>query len=171
MGIHLQRDLDTLDNDLLSLGADVEDAILDATRALLERDRRRAQVVLSGHVLVEEEKNRVDLECLKMLALHQPVAGDLRHILAALKASVNLVRMGDLAEEIAERAQQMVHLPAITPPERLDLLARRVTMRVRQALEAFARRDPTLARRVLVSEHETDQPGPCGRRRRTCPRV
>jgi phosphate transport system protein len=156
MGIHLQRDLDALDNDLLSLGAGVEDAILDAIRALLDRDLRRAQVVVTGHVLVAEEKNRVDLECLKMLALHQPLAGDLRHILAALKASVDLVRMGDLAEEIAERAQQLIQQPAVPPPVQLEPLARRATTRVRQALEAFARRDPILARRVLVAESETE---------------
>ena len=104
MSIHLQRDLDNLQRQILSLGGLVEAAIFKATRALRERNVGLAQEVVEGDSQIDSEENEITEECLKILALHQPVAGDLRRIATAMMAVVDLERMGDLAEEIAERA-------------------------------------------------------------------
>ncbi len=155
MGIHLERDLEALDGDLLRLGATVESAVLDATCALLERDCAGACAVLASPEFDGRDKHRIGEKCLKILALHQPEAADLHHILAALMAGGDLEHMSDLAKEIARLALRLLPHPDIRPPTGLEQLARRVTTRVRQALEAFAQRDPVLARRTLGTEQKT----------------
>ena len=104
MSKHLERDLDNLQQDLLALASSVEEAIHKAIRALQDREPRLAQQVIDGDSVIDEEENQIEEECLKMLALHQPVAVDLRRIVSALKINTELERMGDLAEDIAERA-------------------------------------------------------------------
>src|SRR6266481_3163861 len=103
MSKHLQRDLDHLQRDLLTLAASVEEALHMAIRALQERQPALALRVIDGEKVIDAEENHVEDECLKMLALHQPVAVDLRRIAGALKINTDLERMADLAEDIAER--------------------------------------------------------------------
>src|SRR5262245_50992981 len=104
MGKHLLRDLDNLQRDLLALAGLVEEAVYKATRALQERDARLAREVIAGDGQIDQEENHLNEDCLKILALHQPVAVDLRRIASAMMITTDLERMGDLAEEIAERA-------------------------------------------------------------------
>ena len=112
MSKHLQRDLDNLQRDLLALAGLVEEAIHKAIRALQHARRRRwPDEVIDGDAQIDEEENHVDEECLKILALHQPVAVDLRRIAAAMMINADLERMGDLAEDIAERAVHLAELP------------------------------------------------------------
>src|SRR5262245_22589081 len=113
---HLQRDLDTLQRDLLALAGLVEEAIHHAIRALQERDVRLAREVIAGDSQIDREENHIDEECLKVLALHQPVASDLRRIAAAMMINTDLERMADLAEEIAERAIQLAQPPLLPVP-------------------------------------------------------
>src|SRR6516225_7948387 len=119
MSKHLQRDLENLQRDLLTLAASVEEAIHKSTRALQERDADQAQQVIAGDSLIDQEENHIEEECLKVLALHQPVAVDLRRIAMALKINTDLERMADLAEDIAERALYLASLPAAPVPEKL----------------------------------------------------
>src|SRR5215469_12405525 len=107
MPIHLQREIENLQRDLLTLAGMVEEAIHKAVRALSTRSPELAREVIAGDGKIDLEDNHLNEECLKILALHQPVAIDLRRIAAAMMINVDLERMGDLAEEIAERA---VHL-------------------------------------------------------------
>src|SRR5919199_2467213 len=123
MSKHLERDLDNLQRDLLTLASSVEEAIHKATRALQQRDPDLAREVIDGDSEIDEEENHVEEECLKILALHQPVAVDLRRIAVALKINTDLERMADLAEDIAERALHLARLPAIHVPERLQRMA------------------------------------------------
>ncbi len=104
MSKHLERDLENLQHALLTLAASVEEAIHKSIRALQERDADLAEEVIEGDNQIDEDENRVEEECLKILALHQPVAVDLRRITAAMKINAELERMADLAEDIAERA-------------------------------------------------------------------
>src|SRR5438093_11020707 len=97
MSKHLERDLENLQHDLLTLAATVEDAIHKAIRALQEREVAVAEQVIVGDTRIDEEENHVEEECLKILALHQPVAVDLRRITAALTCNSDLERMGDPA--------------------------------------------------------------------------
>src|SRR6058998_1698381 len=120
MSKHLERDLDNLQRDLLGLAASVEEAIHKAIRALQERDAELAHEVIAGDHQIDAEENHVEEECLKMLALHQPVAVDLRRITAALKINSELERMADLAEDIAERARHLATLGPIPLPDKLQ---------------------------------------------------
>src|SRR6266478_7181990 len=137
MSKHLQRDLEYLQRDLLALAASVEEAIHKAIRALQRREADPAEEVIAGDAQIDEEENHVEEECLKILALHQPVAVDLRRIAAALKINTDLERMGDLAEDIAERA---LHLTGLSPEHVSNQLQRMTdlsTTMVQQSLDAF----------------------------------
>ena len=111
MSKHLQRDLEYLQRDLLGLAASVEEAIHKAIRALQRREAGPAEQVIAGDAQIDQEENHIEEECLKILALHQPVAVDLRRIAAALKINTDLERMADLAEDIADRALHLARLP------------------------------------------------------------
>jgi phosphate transport system protein len=156
MSKHLQRDLDNLQRDILAMAGLVELTIHKAIRALTERDVVMAREVISGESQIDDEENHIDEECLKMLALHQPVAVDLRRITAAMMIIVDLERMGDLAEEIAERAIQLARPPYFPIPERLQRMTDLTTTMVRQSLDAFVNLDVHLARLVYRLDDEVD---------------
>lgn len=157
MSKHLQRDLDNLQRDLLGLAASVEEAIHKAIRALQHRESSLAEQVIEGDNQIDQEENHVEEECLKILALHQPVAVDLRRIAAALKINAELERMADLAEDIAERAAHLAKLPSIPIPEKLQRMTDLTTTMVRQSLDAFVNLDTRQARRVCRLDDEVDQ--------------
>jgi hypothetical protein len=115
---HLLRDLENLKKQVLLLGSMVEGAILKATTALLERRPELALEVLHGDDAIDAREVAIEEECLKILALHQPVAVDLRYIVTMLKVNNDLERMGDLAGNIAGRAADLLkHDPIRFPPE------------------------------------------------------
>jgi phosphate transport system protein len=157
MSKHLQRDLENLQRDLLDLAASVEEAIHTATRALQNRNVELAQDVIDGDTQIDQEENHIEEECLKMLALHQPVAVDLRRIAAALKINNELERMGDLAEDIAERAVHLAELPAIPMPKGLQEMTDLATTMVRLSLDAFVNLDAGQARRVCRLDDTVDR--------------
>jgi phosphate transport system protein len=157
MSKHLQRDLDSLQRDLLALAGSVEDAIHKAIRALQHRDPGPARQVIAGDTQIDEEENQVEEECLKILALHQPVAVDLRRIAAALKINTDLERMADLAEDIAERALHLSQLPTVAIPKGLQRMTDLTTTMVRQSLDAFVNLDSDQARRVCRLDDEVDR--------------
>jgi phosphate transport system protein len=157
MSKHLQRDLDSLQRDILSQGALVEEAIHNAIRSLQQRDATLAQQVIDGDSSIDEEENHVEEECLKILALHQPVAVDLRRIASALLINVDLERMGDLAEDIAERALALCRPPFIPIPANLQRMTDMTITMVRQSLDAFIGMDSRLARAVWRQDDEVDR--------------
>ena len=156
MSKHLERDLDNLQRDLITLAASVEEAIQKAANALKERKSDLAQEVIEGDNEIDQEENHIEEECLKMLALHQPVAVDLRRITAALKINNELERMADLAEDIAERAVHLSRLPEIPIPEKLQRMTDLTTSMVRESLDAFVNLDVRQARRVCRLDDEVD---------------
>jgi phosphate transport system protein len=156
MSKHLQRDLDYLQRDLLALADSVEEAIHKAIRSLQERDADLARQVIVGDNQIDEEENHIEEECLKILALHQPVAVDLRRIAAALQINTHLEHMADLAEDIAERALHLAQLPVIPIPEKLQRMTDLTTTMVRQSLDSFVNLDVREARRVCRFDDEVD---------------
>jgi len=156
MSKHLERDLDNLQRDILAQASSVEDAIHKAIRSLQGRDAALAQQVIDGDSEIDEEENHVEEECLKILALHQPVAVDLRRISAALMINVDLERMADLAEDIAERALCLARPPFIPIPEKLQRMTDLTTSMVHQSLDAFVNMDAHLARRVCRLDDDVD---------------
>jgi phosphate transport system protein len=157
MSKHLQRDLDNLQRDLLGLAAAVEEAIHKAILALQQRESIPAEQVIAGDTQIDEEENHVEEECLKILALHQPVARDLRRIAAAMKINTDLERMADLAEDIAERALHLARLPAIPIPAKLQRMTDLTATMVRQSLDSFVNLDARQARRVCRLDDEVDR--------------
>jgi phosphate transport system protein len=157
MSKHLQRDLNNLQRDLLAFASLVEDAVTKAIRALQERDAKMAREVVEGDTQIDLEENQIAEECLKLLALHQPVAIDLRRITAAMMITTDLERMGDLAEEIAERAIQLSSPPHMPVPERLQSMSDLVTVMVRQSLDAFVNLNRAEADRVMRMDDEVDR--------------
>ena len=157
MSKHLERDLESLQRDILSLAASVEESIHKAIRSLQDRDVDLAQQVIDGDDRIDQEENHVEEECLKILALHQPVAVDLRRTTAILKINNDLERMADLAVDIAERAVHLTRLPAIHIPEKLQRMTDLTTLMVRHSLDAFVGLDARLARRVCRLDDEVDR--------------
>src|SRR5262249_1890457 len=148
MSKHLERDLEDLQRDLVALAASVEEAIQKATHALRHRAAEPAEQVIAGDSQIDQEENHIEEECLKILALHQPVAVDLRRIASCLKINAELERMADLAEDIAERALELCRLPAVRVPETLQRMTDLTTTMVRQSLDAFVNLEARQARRV-----------------------
>ena len=127
-----------------------------ATRALRERDPATANRVVNGDTEIDHLENEVFEECLKILALHQPVAVDLRRIATVMLISTDLERMGDLAVGIAERAVMLATPPHLAIPERLLHMTAATTDMVRKALDSFVQMDANAARAVIRLDDVVD---------------
>jgi phosphate transport system protein len=149
--------LHNLQRDLLALASLVEEAIYKSTRALQTRDAGLAREVMAGDGQIDIEDNHINEECLKMLALHQPVASDLRRVAAAMMITTDLERMGDLAEEIAERALHLVTVSPLPIPDKLQRMADLTTVMVRQSLDSFVNLNKEQAERVMRMDDEVDR--------------
>lgn len=153
---HLQREIDRLKRKMLALGALVEEDLRLAVQAIDERDPALAQRVIAADLVIDEQEVDVEEECLKILALYQPVARDLRLLIATVKINSELERIGDLAANIAERAVDFAALAPSPVPPALRVLTDRVARIVEWALDALVRQDARLARRVLAADDEID---------------
>ena len=153
---HLQRELDKLKRKILGLGALVEDNLRLAFQAIEQRDAAKARRVIETDVLIDQNEVEIEEECLKILALYQPVASDLRFVAAVIKINSELERIGDLAENIAKRALQLLDEPAVTPPHTVAVMAERTETILERALDALVRQDAVTAREVLVADREID---------------
>ncbi len=157
MSKHLQRDMDAIHREILALSAIVEEMIDKATLSLSTRRYELAAEVIAMDDLVDEREVRIEEECLKMLALHQPVAIDLRRVATVLKVNNDLERIADLAVNIAERSQNIDEYPEFPVPESMSQMVALSTQMVRGALDAFVRLDPMAARRIMLLDEEVDR--------------
>jgi len=156
MGIHLQRDLDAVKRRMLALSAEVERDVRAAVRSVEDRNETLAGQVVAREDQINAMEVEIENECLKILALHQPVALDLRTIVAVLKINQDLERIGDLAVHIAERGQFLCAQPPIDLPFRLGEMADRAQAMLKQVLDAFVNLDAAAARRVCAADSEID---------------
>ena len=158
MSLHLIRDLESLKKELLQLGNLVESAINSAILALHNRETVLADRVLQIELEINEKEVQIEEECLKMLALHQPVAVDLRFIVAVLKVDNDLERMGDFAKNIAKRALVLANLnPVPISSEFVTELPDLVRTMVRKSLDALVTLDVELARNVIRMDKRVDE--------------
>jgi phosphate transport system protein len=134
----------------------VEQMIDKAVRALCDRQVQLAEEVIVADALVDEAEVRIEEDCLKILALHQPVAADLRRIATVLKINSDLERIADLACNIAERAQCMHEHPYFPIPEQLSDMVLESSKMVRMALDSFVDSNTKLARAVIQSDQAVD---------------
>ena len=153
---HFHDELDALKQTLLAMGGLVEDQIRRAMRALLERDDVIAQDVIDRDRQVNTYDVEVDEQCVNLLALHQPAAGDLRFITTAMKIVTDLERIGDQAVNIAQRALELNREPQLKPYIDLPRMADKAQRMVKESLDAFVARDTALARQVCGEDAEVD---------------
>ena len=156
MAIHLQREIERLKKQILTLSAVVEENVQKAVKAISERDDRLANRVIDRDVEIDRMEVEVEEECLKTLALHQPVAIDLRFIIAVLKINNDLERIGDLAVNIAERAIYLSHSALVEVPFELPKMASLTQTMLHRALDALVNLDTALASSVCASDDEVD---------------
>jgi phosphate transport system protein len=154
---HFEEELQALKNRLLNMGALVEERVHQATFALIERRPDAIDRVIAGDGDVNDLQIEIDDRCLKLLALQQPMASDLRLITAAMKINADLERIGDQAVNIAENAQRILSHPPLKPLIDLPRMAEIAQRMTRDSLDAFVRRDPELARNILARDDEVDQ--------------
>ncbi len=156
MSKHLQRELDQLRHELLSVFGIVEQMIDRAVQALCDRQIELAQEVINADTEVDHREVHIEEDCLKILALHQPVAGDLRWLTTVIKINGDLERMADLACNIAERAQAIYRFPLFPIPDKLRIMVSEANRMVRQALDAFVDGDASLASHVIKTDDVID---------------
>jgi phosphate transport system protein len=154
---HLQRDLDVLKRDILTMGALIEEATNKAIVALTNRRLELVQEVVDGDRIIDTKEVELEEACLKVLALHQPVAADLRFIVAVLKVNNDLERIGDLASNVAERARALASEDPLPIPLRFEELGEKVLDMVRGSLDALVNIDTELARKVCADDDIVDE--------------
>jgi phosphate transport system protein len=157
MSKHLERDLETLEREILDQSSRVEEMIAKACQALLDRRGDIASEVAASEIEINVREVKIEEECLKILALHQPVAVDLRRTATILKINTELERIADLAVNIAERTISLVEHPEFEIPARLERMFIRATDMVHEALDAFVDQNVDAAREVCRRDDEVDE--------------
>jgi phosphate transport system protein len=153
---HIERQIGQLKERILRVGTLVEEAISKSITALINRDANLAQRVIMNDEEIDRMEVEVEEECLKILALYQPVAADLRFVVAVLKINNDLERMGDLAKNIAKRVAQLTSgKPYELPPE-IRTMAMKAQEMVKQSLDAVVNADPALARQIREEDDAVD---------------
>jgi len=153
---HFQEELDQLKARLLEMGGLAEDRVRSSVRALVDRDGSLVDSVLAGDTPINQLHIEIDSRCVRLLALHQPMAVDLRFILSAVKINTDLERVGDLAINIAEAGVRYLSHPPVKALIDIPRMADIAQQMLRDALDAFVRRDTTLAQQVLDADDALD---------------
>ena len=156
MATAFEKELADLKEKVLKLGSLVEKAIRDSIKALVERDSKLAMKVIDKDPEVNALEVEIDEECIRLIALRQPRAGDLRLITTAMKITTDLERIGDLAVDVSERALELNEEPQLKPYIDIPRMAEIAQGMVRDSLDAFVKRDSSLARDVLTRDDMVD---------------
>ena len=153
---HFQEELDVLKTRLLEMGGLAEERVRHAVQGLAERDFSVIEAVLAGDEPVNQLHIEIDDRVLKLLALHQPMATDLRAVMAAVKINTDLERVGDLAVNIAEAAKRYAMHPPVKKLIDIPKMADIAQAMLRDALDSYVKRDMALARQVLHQDDSLD---------------
>jgi phosphate transport system protein len=153
---HIARETEKLKRRLLTLGADVEELYLQAIRSLEEMDEALAKQVATSDDRIDRQEVDIEEECLKVLALHQPVANDLRFIVSVLKINNDLERIADLAVNIAERALDLMKYNRIAIPFEFTAMSQKVYSMVKKSLDSLVNLDLHEAHEVIALDDEVD---------------
>lgn len=157
MAEYLHRQLHELKQEILHVGAVVEEAVAKATRALRTRDERLAREVIDSDAEIDRLEVAVEEECLRVLALYQPVAFDLRFVVAVLKINNDLERIGDLAKNVAKRVLTLARAWDLEIPDEFQEMAAHAQLMVKHSLDALVTANSTLARQVRSDDDLVDQ--------------
>ena len=156
MSVHFHREVDRLIEDLSSLGEEIQDQLKQSIDALLQRDVNGAKRVIKNDVDVDQIEVEIEEECLKLLALHQPFAGDLRQIITILKINCDLERVGDHATNIAQRVLDLDGLSSINIPDNLLAMSKQASLMLRISLLSFVESDQRLTQGVFEMDKEVN---------------
>jgi phosphate transport system protein len=154
--MHFQREMNRLNQDLVSVGKQVEEQLTLAFNAFVQMDVTTARKVIKGDAEVDNVEVEMEEECLKLLALYQPVANDLRLIVAVLKINNDLERIGDHAKNMAEIVLQMAENGPMKVPENMIAIFEKTKLMLRKVLLAFVELDIKIAEAVLAMDDEVD---------------
>jgi len=157
MGRILDKELQDLKDKLLSIGALVENQLERSVKSLVDRDNMLAATVIDTDHEVNRLEVEIDEDCIRLLALRHPEAGDLRFVTMAMKIVTDLERMGDLAVDISERALELNDEPTLKPYIDIPRMARATRQMLKDALDAFVNRDAELARKVTAADDYVDE--------------
>lgn len=153
---HFHEELSQLKQRLLAVSSEAEDAIAHAVAALLDRDPKRAQEVIRGDHAIDVSESSIEEQGFQLIALHQPMAKDLRLIFSAIRIVNVLERVGDHAVNIAQSAERLIEYPHIVPEPEIVEMARLARQMLADALTAFVRGDSPLAREVCRRDDAVD---------------
>ena len=157
MSKHLERDLANVGRSLGSMSSIVEEMISLACRSVHEHRSDLTNDVFDRELIIDEREVEIEEECLKILALHQPVAIDLRRTVMLLKINSDLERIADLAVNVAERARSLAAEPDFPIPKEIGRMTTIAVSMVGQALDAHMKLDTTLARAICKRDEELDE--------------
>lgn len=150
------EELKKLKNDVLQMAATIEASLSDAIKALLERDDSLAENVIEKDKIINSFDVMIDEECIKLIALKQPVASELRFIITAMKITSDMERIGDLCVNICERVLELNKEPLLKPYKDLPKMAETVKIMLREAIDAFLQKDVELACEVIKKDDTVD---------------
>ncbi|HAH30904.1 MAG TPA: phosphate transport system regulatory protein PhoU [Elusimicrobia bacterium] len=153
---HFDEELQQLKNDILKMGALAQEAIINSVDALKNRDKAAAKKVIDSDVEMDRLELSIDDKCLDLIALHQPMAGDLRFIITAIKMNAELERIGDLAVDVAQRALDISDKPLLKPLVDIPSLAETAKRMIGGVINSFINGDTELAKKVVLSDPEAD---------------
>lgn len=156
MTVHLQRDLDSLKKDIVHLGSLVQNSTQSVVEFLGTKSEQQLQEVLEYEDRINELEVDIEEHCLKVLALHQPVAIDLRFIIVIMKVNNDLERMGDQAVNISHRVKSLIDGPELPISLPIDEMTNAVQRMVSLSLEALVSQDPAIAREVVDMDDIVD---------------
>ncbi len=156
MPVHLQREIEKLKKEILGLGTMVEESVQKSVRSFDDMEPNAATKVIDSDIEIDEKEVEIEEICLKILALHQPVAIDLRFIVSALKINNDLERIGDLAVNIAERTIYLAGRGHAEINVDFRKMGRLVRNMLKKSLDSLVNMDPTLAREVCAADDEVD---------------
>jgi len=154
---HFDEELDVLYQDILKMGVMAQEAIHKSVESLKNRDKQAAKDVIDADDKIDQLELTIDEKCIDLIARHQPMAGDLRFITTGMKINAELERIADLAVDISQRVLELVDKPILKPLIDIPKLSVIAQNMVKDAIDAFIKKDVALARKVVLADSEADK--------------
>jgi len=154
---HFDEELRSLHENILRMGILAQEAIFKSIEALKNRDKSQAQEIIGSDGRIDALELEIDEECVDLIARHQPVASDLRFVTTGMKINAELERIADLAVDISQRVLELADKPLLKPLIDIPKLSIIAQNMVRDAIEAFVKKDVELAKKVILSDSEADK--------------
>ncbi len=153
---HFDAELKELHKDILKMGVFAQEAIYESIEALKGRDKQKAKEVIDNDKKIDELELLIDEKCIDLIARYQPLASDLRFVTTGMKINAELERIADIAVDISERVLELVDKPLLKPLVDIPKLSTIAQNMVRNAIDAFIKKDVELAKKVVLSDSEAD---------------